>query len=162
MEDYQLARDKAHKHIRVADHILTMTYPLVNDPKLLKLVMRNIYISVQNAMATLLYYERIYKRVSSFNENFESMLFAIKPVFQRYKISPGYLSFLQSLQEIIYAQSKADVEFVRKDKFVFASNDYELNTFSIGHVRDYLTKAKLFIQQITGVVEENERIARIR
>ena len=43
MESYEIARDKAKRHVKIADHMLTQTYPLIQDPKLLIAVMDNIF-----------------------------------------------------------------------------------------------------------------------
>ena len=153
MERYEEAREKAIKQIKIADHILTMTYPLVNDPKLLKLVMKNIYLAMNNSVAMLLHYERFYKRIPPFNENFTAMLEKLRPVLQKKNISTDYIIFLNKLNEIMNKQIESDVEFVRKGKFVFASRNYDLSYISTKEIKDYLIKAKLFFKQLTGSID---------
>ena len=63
MEKYEEIRDKAIKNIKIADHMLTQTYPLVKDPRLLLTVLENVFLSLTNAIGALLYFERLYKRV---------------------------------------------------------------------------------------------------
>ncbi len=158
MEKYEIARDTAIKRIKVADHILTMTYPLVQDPKLLKVVMKNMFLALQNAILMLLYYERLYKRIPPFPENFDSLMPYLKKVLTKYNISTGYIGFINEIREIMQKQKESQVEFIRKDKFVFASHDYELSVMTNKELKDYIAKTKLFMQQATKVVEENERI----
>ena len=158
MERYAQARENAVKQLSLADHVLTMTYPLVQDPKLLKLVMKNVYLAMESTVIMLLQYERNYKRVPVFNETFPSMIPLLGNVLERYRISRGYIGFLNEIQEMMDRQAESDVEFVRKDKFVFATKDYDLSTISTKEIKDYLAKAKLFMQEIMGVVKENERI----
>jgi hypothetical protein len=157
MERYEECRNSALKQMNLADHVLTMTYPLVQDPKLLKLVMKNVYLAMESSVAMLLHYERYYKKIPPFTENFESMLEMSKSVIPKYNISSGYIAFLNELKEIMERQRESDVEFVRKDKFVFASREYDLNTISVKELKDYISKAKLFMQELNRVVEENER-----
>jgi uncharacterized protein (UPF0332 family) len=156
MEKYQACRDNALRQMNLADHILTMTYPLVQDPKLLKLVMKNVYLAIENTVSMLLHYERYYKRIPPFTENYESMVQAARPLFEKNRISPGYIGFLLEIKEVMSKQTESDVEFVRKDKFVFASKDYELDVITKKQIKDYIAKAKLFMHEIIGVVEENE------
>lgn len=156
MERFEECKEKAIKHMNLADHVLTMTYPLVQDPKLLKLVLKNIYLAMENTLAMLLNFERYYKRIPPFTENYDAMLHIAKPVFEKYKISTNYLSFLSEIKEILNKQKESDVEFVRKDKFVFADKDYDLNAVSLNEIKEHIAKAKLFMQQIINVVE-NER-----
>ena len=99
MENYELARTNAIRHMKVADHVLTMTYPLVQDPKLLKLVMKNIFSAMHNTILMLLYYERKYKRIPPVNENLDSMLHTLKSTLIRYNLSTGYVSFINELRE---------------------------------------------------------------
>ena len=156
MEKYETAREDALKHIKIADHVFTMTYPLVNDPKLLKLVLKDMSVAAQSALAALLQYERLYKRVPPFTENFESMLQLSAGVFQTYGISQGYINFLRELKEMHEKQKESEVEFVRKENFVFASRNYDLSTISTKEMKEYLAKTKLFIKETLEVVNENE------
>lgn len=153
MEKFREAKEKAIKEMKIADHILTMTYPLVNDPKLLKLVMKKIYLSMNNTVAMVLHYERFYKRIPPFNENFHFMLEKLHPVLQKHNISTNYIVFLNRLSEIMNKQIQSDIEFVRKDKFVFATRDYELSYISTKEIKDYLIKAKLFMKQMMGIID---------
>jgi hypothetical protein len=157
MEKYAIARDNAVKHMKVADHILTMTYPLVQDPKLLKVVMKNTFLSLQNTVFMLLYYERLYKRIPPFTENLEAILPYLKKTLMRYDISTEYVNFIHEIKEIMQKQTESDVEFIRKEKFVFASKNYDLNVITKKELKDYITKAKLFMHQSMGVIKENER-----
>jgi hypothetical protein len=158
MEKYEEAKAKAVKHMKVADHVLTMTYPLVQDPKLLKFVMTNMHTALENIVSMILYYERLYKRVPPFPENFDSMLTYLRPALKRYDISTGYIPYINEIRTVIRRQKESDIEFMRKDKFVFASKNYELSYITEAKIKDYLAKAKLFMQQILDVIKEEERI----
>jgi hypothetical protein len=57
MEKFQELREVAKKKLQLADHILTMTYPIVNDSKLLLAVVENMFLALTNAMGSVLYYE---------------------------------------------------------------------------------------------------------
>jgi hypothetical protein len=153
-ERYQECRESALRHMTLADHMFTMTYPLVQDPKLLKVVVKNLYTSMEQSLAALLNYERYYKRVPPFTENLGAMLDLARPVFEKYKISHGYIGFINELKEVLDLQKDSDVEFVRKEKVVFASKDYDLNSISVKEIKDYIAKAKLFMHEVMGVVIE--------
>ena len=62
MERYEIALENAKKNIRVADHMLSVTYKLVNDPKMLLAVMERINNALSYSVASILHYERLYKR----------------------------------------------------------------------------------------------------
>jgi hypothetical protein len=158
MERYQQCRDESERLMKLADHVLVMTYPLVQDPKILKVVLKNVYEAMFNTLCYLLNYERYYKRVPPFTENYAAMVEMAKSVFLKYKISTGYIGFLNEIKEAVQIQKDSDVEFVRKEKVVFASKDYDLSSISVKELKEFIAKAKLFMQDINRVVKENERI----
>jgi len=154
MDKYLEHKDLSLKHITLADHILTMTYPLVNDPKLLKFVMKNIGVAIENCYLMLLYYERLHRRLPPISSNFESNKVYLEKVFNRYKLSDKYISFIEEIRNINDKQKNSEVEFIRKDNFVFASKTFELDMLSKDKIKDYLIKAKLFINQAVGVIHD--------
>ena len=161
MEKYLEAKKKALKNLYIADHILTMTYPLIQDPKLLLAVCENIFLGLTNSIASLLYFERLYKRIPPFHDNFESKynMFKMRCV-ERFNISKEYLKFILEIKEIIYENKKSPVTFSKKNKFVICSDNYKLKTLSLEELKQYLEKAKLFIHEICSIIEKNERIFR--
>ena len=58
MKTPQEALEKAKVYIRNADHMLTMTYPMVRDPKLLVAVAENLFNGLTSTVTALLYHER--------------------------------------------------------------------------------------------------------
>lgn len=152
-EKYLIKKEEAIKNIKVADHILNMTYPLVKDPKLLKLVLNNIYKALYNTIAMLLYYERYYKKIPAFSENYDAMVEVCKDVFKRYNVSKGYIGFLHQIKEMLDIQKNSEIEFVRKEKIFFSSNNYDLKKLTIEEIKDYNEKAKLFINDIMRLIK---------
>ncbi len=153
MEEYELSKAAAIKHMKVADHILTMTYPLVQDPKLLKLVLKNIYLSLENAMVALLHFERLQKQSIVIKSEFNYLVECVKPYLKKHNISLEYTAFLKELNNIMKKQEKAGVEFIRKEKFVFTGKDYKLNTVTKKEMKDYIIKGKLFMRQVLDVIK---------
>ena len=153
MEEFELSKTAAIKHMKVADHILTMTYPLVQDPKLLKLVLKNIYLSLQNVMVALLHYERLQKRSIVIKNDFNYLVECVKPYLRKHNVSTEYVNFLNELNELMKKQEQADVEFIRKEKFVFTGRNYKLNTVTKKEMKDYIIKGKLFMRQVLDVIK---------
>jgi len=159
MEKFQELREKAKQRLKIADHMLIMTYPLVKDAKLLLAVTENLFLSFTNAMSALLYYERIFKRVPPFTDNFEAKFKLFKEkCMDRYKINPEILKTMREIKEIIYEHKKSPVEFVRKDRFVICSENYRMKTITIEQLKKYISKAKEFVSQIERILSKGERI----
>jgi len=161
MEQFQTERDEAIKKLKLADHMLTITYRLVQDPKLLLAVLENIYSAMEKAMSSVLHYERLFKRIPPFSDNFESKLNMFKNrIIPKYKINEGYIKSIKELREIIVEHKRSPVEFARKDKFVICSDNYRMKTISIPEIKKHVETAKLFIQNTSFIVSKNERIFR--
>ena len=78
---------KMNKSFKTADHLAFVTFPLLKDPKLLVQIIWNLNKSLNLGMEALLYYERMYKRIGMYPENF-MMRFEIfqKKVVPRYRV----------------------------------------------------------------------------
>ncbi len=161
MEKFQEVRDKAKKHIYIADHMLSVTYPLIKDPKLLLAVIENIFLAYTNTIGSLLYYERLFKRIPPFQETFESKFHMFKETcVLKYNIDKSYVADINDIKNIILAHKKSPVEFARKDRFVICSNKYKLETISVNEIKKHIEKAKLFIQEINNITSKDEGLFR--
>ena len=157
MEKVLAAKEKANKNIWVADHMLTQTYPIVNDPKLLFVILENVFLACTSAMAALLHYEYYHKRIPAFQDTFDAKFNMLKmQVAPRYNIKGEYITFLQEVKSLLLAHKKSPVEFVRKDVFVICSEDYALKTITVNEMKQYVAKAKVFIQEITRIIERRQ------
>lgn len=158
MDKVKETRDKALRNIKIADHMLTQTYPSVKDPKLLLSVLENIFLSLTNAMAAILHYERMYKRIPAFDENFDSKFNTLKlKVAHRYKINKDYLNLISTIKNTIVAHKKSPVEFSRKDVFVICSDSYDMKTVSANEIKKYIDGAKGFVREMQNIVGQNHK-----
>jgi len=159
MEKFQEMRDTAQKKLKLADHVLTMTYPLVQDTKLLLVVVENLFLSLTNAMGSVLYYERLFKRVPSFTDNFESKFQVFtERCANRYKLNPSYLKLIREIKDIVVEHKKSSIEFVRKDRYIICSDDYRMKAITIDQIKRYIQEAKSFISETSNIVSKNEEI----
>lgn len=161
MEKFQEFRDAARKKITIADHMLTQTYPLVKDVKLLLPVLENTFLALSYAMSSVLHYDRLYKHINVLPENFEAKLYIFKEkCVPRYKIDKEYLQLIREIKDIIMAHKKSPVEFVRNDRFVICSDNYRMKTISTDQLKKYIAKSKIFVQETNNIVNKNAGIAR--
>lgn len=159
MEEFQILRDKATQKIRVADHMLFMTYPLVKDPKLLLSIIENIFASLDFGMSALLQHERLFKRIPPYHDTFPTRFEIFKDkMIPRYKISPNHAKLIIDVRSIISQHKKSPVEFARKDKFVICSPSYSLKTIDINLVKKYIFETKIFVNNINKIVSQHEGI----
>ncbi|MBN2458074.1 hypothetical protein JXB31_03000 [Candidatus Woesearchaeota archaeon] len=156
MERYELALEKAKKEIGIADHMINVTYKLVNDPKMLISVISRVMDSLTNSLAAVLLYEREYKRIPPFEENFDSMFNLFKArCTRRYNVNIEYITLIQEIRDITSLHKKSPVEFTRQDRLVICNDRFRIKTVSIDNIKNYINKAKLFIRESENMVRRN-------
>ncbi len=159
MEEFQTAIENAKKTIRIADHMLVMTFPLVKDPKLLLSVVDSTFSATLNAMYSVVYYERLFKRIPPFQDDFDSKFTTFKlRIVPRYKINKEYVNLIQELKEVLMEHKRSPMEFSRGDKFIICSSNYRMKTIGVPEMKKYIAKSKLFISDMERLVNKNAGI----
>ncbi len=159
MEEFQVALEKAKKSIRLADHMLVMTFPLLKDPKLLLAVVENIFSSLSNAIYSVVYYERLFKRIPFFQDSFESkfLIFRTK-IAQKYGINQEYIKLVQEINELLHSHKESPVEFSRGDRFVICSDNFRMKTVGVSELKKYIAQTKMFVADIERLVSKDAGI----
>ena len=161
MEKFQELRDLASKKLKLADHILTMTYPMIKDPRLLLSSIENLFLAFTYGMSSLLYYERLFKRIPPFQDNFASKFELFKEnCSKKYNLDNEYPKIIQEIKEIIVAHKKSPMEFSRNDSLIICNGNYRMKTISSNMIHNYVQKAKLFIKNVSTIVSKDEEIFR--
>jgi hypothetical protein len=154
MEKMIKVRERALKNLKIADHMLTQTYPVINDAKLLLAVLENLFLATTNALTAILYYEQQYHDLGQFKDLFETKFNVFKlEVAPKYHISSEVILFIQSLKNKVIAHKKSPMEFARKDKFVICSKDYKTEIVSLPQLKKDLEKAKLFVHFMNTILD---------
>jgi len=158
MEQFQEYRDQAQKKVSIADHMLTMTYPLVRDPKLLLAALDNVLQALEHGMTAILTYERTFKRIPPFPSSFEGKLMMFQhKVVSRLGIPKSYVILIRDVHQLRLYQKKSDIEFIRRGKFVMSDSNYNLKTIDVDTVKEFITKTKGFLK-VVWELTSNDRI----
>ncbi|MCD6464010.1 hypothetical protein J7L02_00600 [Candidatus Woesearchaeota archaeon] len=141
--------DKAMQSVRIADHMIVMTYQTVQDPKLLLAVVKRLQSAVLLAIKSAVKHERLWKRIPPTLDTEESLtrVFTEK-IAKRYNVKPELLRIIRELSEIVQFHKSSPIEFSRHGKFVIATNDYKLRTLTKDHVKQLVIKTRALIQSI--------------
>lgn len=158
MDKFHYYVTEANKAFRVADHLAYVTYPVVHDSKLMATILDQLHLALQHGMAALLYYDTLYKRLSTFPREFEAQF----PLFQgvtckRYNIGQDTCVLIQEVDDLVRHRRESPVEFSRRDKYVIASNTYRLRTLSIEKIKHYVMQTKKFIEKVNEIHAANIR-----
>jgi hypothetical protein len=159
MEQFQFLRDKAFEKVKVADHMLFVTYPMMKDPKLLLAVLENVNTSLEYAVAAILHYQLLFKQIPAFKETPQSRLEMFRnEVVPRLRMSQNYVKLIRDVRKLLAAQKKSPVSFVKNDKYVICSPKYDIKAIDVNLVKRYVFEAKLFVSNVNVIVSKNERI----
>ncbi len=129
-----------------AFHLLNVTFPLVNDPKLLIGVIDNIFKSMDATLQAILLEAKEKKIINNFGPTFLGRIdsFRTNIVFKN-KFSLNHLHTIVDLNDILEMHKKSPMEFQRGNKFVISGQDYRLRVISINDTRNFLQEAKDFL-----------------
>ncbi len=140
---HQLELEKAQSHLKIADHMTYVTFPLLNNNRLLIKILIEISKAVESTIKSLLYYLAYQKQIKLYKTP-EKNLETFK------SISP--LTTEQTLQilHILHLEKKhkeSKLEFVKNNKFVIMIND-KYETLTLDLIKKYLNTTKILINQI--------------
>jgi hypothetical protein len=156
MKDYEIALEKAKEELRIADHMINVTYRLVNDQNIMLSVLSRLMDVLTYTVASILYYEMLYKRIPSFNNDFITMLDIFKArCTRRYHINIEYINLVYEVKAILEMHKKSPVVFKREGNLIICSDNYTTLAISPEKIKNYINKAKLFIREVETMVGKN-------
>ena len=159
MEKFQKLREEALDHLKKADHMLIVTYPLIGDTRILLNVADNTFLALTKSMSAILHHDRLFKYIPAFNDNFEGKFMMFKnKCMRRYNIDLEYVKLIQEIKEIIVLHKNSPVEFKRKDRFVICTDNYRMVAITVNMLKDYIKKTKEFISMMQLITRKNERV----
>ncbi len=152
MEKFKTYVAEANKAFKTADHLIYVTYPVLQDNKLMATALEHLHHALMKGMAALLYYDAAYKRISIFPSEFPSQFRLFKEsTARRYGIGEDVCRMILDVAELVRNRRESLLEFSRKDKYVIASQTYRLRMLTIEKMKQYLSSAKLFLERVNHV-----------
>ena len=144
----------SNTHLNTADHLAYVSYSNIKDNKIVVSIAENLYKSLLKAVEAVLQYERMYKRIPPYSENFNAKLEMFKTkCAPRYNLNNEIVILLDNLR-IIVDQKKELMENDRKEKFAVFNNEYKIKSLTIEKVKEYLVKSNPFIQKVNEIIKE--------
>lgn len=151
MGEFPALVDEANRAFKTADHLAYVTYPIVTDRKLLMVIVENLHLALRKSMDAFLTYEYMYKRINHLPREFGSQLSMFRETAPRYKVPRNILATIAEINEIVEHREKSPIEFVRKDKFIIASENFRLKTVTIEKVKSYIQHIKHLLEKVNEV-----------
>lgn len=145
---------QAENKIKIADHLLSTTFAIVKDPKLLVSVIDALYQAMDLSINAILEFEKNFKKLE-YVENEKLEIFRRK-IITKYALDPKIVDFYVDLKATLESHRKSGVEFTKKEKFVISDNDYNLKTLTYEDVKKKYAAAKSYVEQIFNIIKKYE------
>lgn len=153
---YTALRAQSEHKLKIADHLLSTTFAIVKDPKLLISVIDSLYQAMDLAISTILAFEKNFKSLE-YKEHEKLDMFKRK-IVSKYSLDQEVVDFYIELKTTLETHKKSGVEFTKKEKFVISDNDYNLKTLTYEDMKKKYLKAKNYISQIFKIIDKYENI----
>ncbi len=142
------------KEIALADHLIYVTYPLIREVKFLAAIAEHVTKAAELALKSLLTYEREYKRIEPFADNFAVMIDVFSPdVQRRYNFGPEYMHLLKRLVELKQYNQESTLRFRRKDKYILTTQNYDIHILDLDKVKRFCQATKNFVNKVDELWE---------
>jgi hypothetical protein len=149
----------ANKTIKIVGHMLFVTYPLVKDNKMFIGMLESINKSLILAMNSILYYERMYKRINPYPDDFDTKIEILRKIKgRRYEFDKDVCNLILEISDLVKYRKHAPIEFSRKDAFILCDKYYKTVIIKENDMKNYFSKAKVFILQVNNIILEEKKI----
>jgi len=138
--------ERAKKELKLADHMVYVTMPLVGDGKLFISVIDHLFMSITESIGKFLEREKNYKRLELLPQDMKERVELFK---RRYAAKLGLdgktIEMLDHIVAASGARSNSQSQFVRNDKFVIISRDYRVHAIDKVAIKRYISLQKELI-----------------
>ena len=154
MEKFQENLAQAVKNLQIADHMAYVTYPLVNEKRLLLKIFDEIYKSIISCINAILNYEYLYKRIKLYQENNQNIQTFIDKCAKEYGLTNKQIKDIKEILELNKKHKQSAMEFVRRDKIVILSDSLGTQTIDIQRIKEYLLLAKELLMRTNNRIKQ--------
>ena len=146
-EKYQENLKQAIRSLQIADHMTYVTFPLVNEQRLLLKIFDEIYKSIINCINAILNYEYLYKRIQIYTDNGENIRTFLNKCAKNYNLNNEQTKKILEIIELNKKHKKSAMEFVKQNKVVILSDNLGTQILDLYKIKEYLLLAKEFLMK---------------
>ena len=137
------------RHLAIAEHLFTQSYPSLQDPKILVSVLQNLLDAIEEGITERLEIAREQKKIPAYSTTLNGKLTAFKLHLSRdLTINPVDFMMISELQELLDQHKHAPTEFRRRADFIIADNDFTLHKISPEKTKTYIERTKSFVSRL--------------
>jgi len=146
-EKYLESLQKAIKGLQIADHMAYVTYPVVNDKRLLLKILDQVYESLIHIINAILQHDYLFKKIQLYKDAKSNFRIFSEKCAPRYDISKEQVIEILDALSIAEKHRKSPLEFARKDKVVIMSDNLKTSIIDIDRIKKYLILSKKLLEK---------------
>ena len=138
---------EAKRILKIADHMIYVTYPVMRENRLLIKILGQINNVLNNIVLSVLENEYAQKRIKSYAEpkmNFQSFIESSK----RYSLSKSQIDSIQQVAAVMALHAQSPMEFVKNDSFVIMSDSMHTEEITYETVKSAFLVAKAVLDSV--------------
>ena len=144
MQQYQEDLKQALRHLQIADHITYVTFPLVNEKRLLLKIIEEIDLAIIYSLNCMFNYKYPLKPIDFKKDNIDLNI-TLREISKDYELTNEQIIKIKEIFELKKKHKKSSIEFVKKDKVIILSDNLSFQTINIQKIKEYLLLAKRII-----------------
>ncbi|MEK6860303.1 MAG: hypothetical protein AABX54_05820 [Nanoarchaeota archaeon] len=152
MQQFQDNLAKAIRHLQIADHMAYVTYPLINDRRLILKIFEEIYQSIINLIIAIVDYETFSKDLNILKHE-EEKIKRFFDIYSRNHLTVEQIIKIKEIIEINQKHKQSAVEFIRKDRIIIMLDNLKTHSLDIKTIKSYLLTAKEFLMRINKLMK---------
>ena|SRR3990172_2747789 len=153
MEKFLQNLEEADRIIRTVDHLVYVTFPLVRDKRMLIKMLVETKNAVAMCINAILQRDYIYRKIRLYKDAKENFRTFEEKCAPRYNLTFAEISKIKNLFEIAEKHKKSPLEFVRKDKVVIMSDNFNTETITHEKVKDFVILAKNLLAKVENAIK---------
>jgi hypothetical protein len=139
--------NSALKHLRIADHMAYVTYPLINDKKILIKIFVEVYGALNDLITAILLYDAAVNNLK-LSKSPKANAQRFFEIAKTYNITAKEVQDISEIMKTFQDYNKSAMEFVRDDKFVIMSKDLKTHSMDILKIKEDICLIKVVIVKV--------------
>ena len=157
MEKFLENLQEAQKIIQTVDHMVYVTFPLIQDKKILIKILLESKDAITNCINAILQYEYMHKRIDLYKDPKANFRLFINKCCPYYNITKKESNLITQLFELAEKHKQSTAEFVRQEKIVILSENMRAETITIEKIKEFLILAKSIMEKTLQVMKVQRR-----
>ena len=143
----------AEKTIKAADHMVYVTFPLINDKRLLFKILHEMKNAVALCINSILQYEYLYKRIKLYKDSRLNFKIFIEKCVPKYGITKEEMNLVLDLFDFVEKHKESPFEFVKDEKIVILSNGLRPKVMTLEKTKEFMMAAKSILKKTKEIIK---------